>query len=154
MSVILAALAPLYGGGFTVAFLQIAALYYASAALLHFVVPRLLPVQPIQQEARNPGDVRRDALGSIGARVATLPPSIAPPARAADAPRARPRRPDSGEGSHLGAGGAAAPARLRPALHRAHQQRAGGEGLHALEPADRASSVGRRHLLRLDTRCA
>jgi hypothetical protein len=61
-------LAPLYGGGFTVAFLQIAAVYYASAALLHFVVPRALPVQHIQKEARNPGDLSRDALGSIGAR--------------------------------------------------------------------------------------
>jgi len=57
---------PLYGGGFFVAFLQLCTFYYSTAAILHFVLPRLLTLKSVQVHARSPGDVRRDALASIG----------------------------------------------------------------------------------------
>lgn len=57
---------PLYGGGFWPAFTQLALLYYSVGALLHWVVPSLLPVHGIQVSQRKPGAVARDALYSLG----------------------------------------------------------------------------------------
>jgi sterol desaturase/sphingolipid hydroxylase (fatty acid hydroxylase superfamily) len=57
---------PLHGGGFLPAFTQAVAFYYLIAALLAWVVPRLLPVRGIQPAPPRPGDVWRDATGSIG----------------------------------------------------------------------------------------
>jgi sterol desaturase/sphingolipid hydroxylase (fatty acid hydroxylase superfamily) len=59
---------PLYGGGFLPAFAQLAAFYYALAAVLYWLVPRVLPVKCIQKEARGEGEPLRDAVASIGAR--------------------------------------------------------------------------------------
>jgi Delta7-sterol 5-desaturase len=61
-------LMPLYGGGFTVAWIQIAVFYYTSGILLHYVAPALLPVKNIQVQPRGSGDIGRDALGSLGTR--------------------------------------------------------------------------------------
>ncbi|KAJ9519878.1 hypothetical protein QJQ45_014604 [Haematococcus lacustris] len=63
---LLAQAMPLYGGGFWPAFTQLALLYYSVGALLHWVVPSLLPVQGIQVSQRKPGAVARDALYSLG----------------------------------------------------------------------------------------
>lgn len=58
---------PLYGGGFATAFFQLLIFYYGCGALLHFVVPRILPVKHVQcPDKRKPGDVERDALFSLG----------------------------------------------------------------------------------------
>ena len=58
---------PLFGGGFAVALTQLSTFYYLVAFLLHSVVPALLPSLPsVQKEPRATGDVRRDALASIG----------------------------------------------------------------------------------------
>lgn len=59
-------LTPLYGGGFLVAFAQAATFYYLVAALLCWIVPRLLPVRGIQPSPPRPGDLARDAKGSLG----------------------------------------------------------------------------------------
>ncbi|KAG2483646.1 hypothetical protein HYH03_017522 [Edaphochlamys debaryana] len=59
-------LVPLYGGGFWVAFTQLVVFYYTVGALLHFVVPRIVPVKGIQVQPRKQGDVLRDAIYSIG----------------------------------------------------------------------------------------
>jgi sterol desaturase/sphingolipid hydroxylase (fatty acid hydroxylase superfamily) len=61
-----APLRPLHGGGFCPAFFQAASFYYAVAALLAWVVPRLLPVRGIQPAPPRPGDAWRDARGSVG----------------------------------------------------------------------------------------
>ena len=57
----------LVGQGFWVAFLQAVSFYYAAGAAIHYVIPRLAPVQSIQKHARGAHDVRRDALCSLGA---------------------------------------------------------------------------------------
>lgn len=62
----MALLSPLYGGGFLVAFAQLAAFYYPLGVLLHIIVPALLPVRGIQKEPRGAGEPLRDALASIG----------------------------------------------------------------------------------------
>ncbi|KXZ52174.1 hypothetical protein GPECTOR_10g803 [Gonium pectorale] len=59
-------LRPLYGGGFWVAFAQLAVFYYSVGALLHWALPRLLRVQAIQTQPRKKGEVLRDAFYSIG----------------------------------------------------------------------------------------
>lgn len=59
-------LQPLYGGGFLVAYAQLCAFYYVCAAVLHHLVPNLLPVTAIQHEQRKPGSVSRDAVYSLG----------------------------------------------------------------------------------------
>lgn len=59
-------LGPLYGGGFWVAFRQLAAVYYAAAVVLHYVVPAVLPVKSVQKGQRRKGQVTAEALYSIG----------------------------------------------------------------------------------------
>lgn len=41
--------------------------YYAAAVILHYVVPRLLPVKSVQKASPRPGQVAFEALYSIGA---------------------------------------------------------------------------------------
>lgn len=60
-------LLPLYGGGFGPAVGQLVAFYYVTGCIIHFAVPRLIPVQHIQKHARGKHDVWRDALYSLGA---------------------------------------------------------------------------------------
>lgn len=60
---------PLYGGGFLVAALQVSAVYYGTAILLHWLVPQIWSVKSIQVQPRQPGQVAREALFSLG----TLP---------------------------------------------------------------------------------
>lgn len=69
-------LPPLWGGGFPVAFAQLFVFYYASGALLHWVVPALGPLKGIQDAPRKPGEVARDAASSIGARAAPSSGSV------------------------------------------------------------------------------
>lgn len=57
---------PLYGGGFGVALVQLLLFYYGCGALLHYVIPSLFPIKPIQPTRPTPEDIRRDALCSIG----------------------------------------------------------------------------------------
>jgi hypothetical protein len=64
------------GGGFFVAYAQVCAFYYAAAALLHHVVPAVLPVKSVQVEARKEGSVERDALYSLGERLPTMCPRM------------------------------------------------------------------------------
>jgi hypothetical protein len=59
-------LVPLYGGGFWVAFTQLVVFYYTVGAILHSVLPRVIPVHGIQQQQRKKGEVLRDAFYSIG----------------------------------------------------------------------------------------
>ncbi len=40
--------------------------YYGGAFLLHFVAPLLLPVQSVQVGSRRPGQVKKEALNSLG----------------------------------------------------------------------------------------
>lgn len=56
----------LTGGGFLVALGQVTAVYYALAALLHFVVPRLLPVRSVQKGEPKMGQARTEALNCVG----------------------------------------------------------------------------------------
>lgn len=60
------ALYPLYGGGCWVAFSQLAIFYYGCGAILHYAVPRVLRVRNIQTAERQPGEVARDAITSLG----------------------------------------------------------------------------------------
>ena len=57
----------LYGGGFLVAALQVSAVYYGTAILLHWLVPQIWSVKSIQVQPRQPGQVAREALYSLGA---------------------------------------------------------------------------------------
>ncbi len=57
---------PLYGGGLLVALAQVAVVYYAVAAVLHCVVPRLLRPPSIQPAPRRAGQAWREARNSIG----------------------------------------------------------------------------------------
>lgn len=59
---------PLVGGGYGVALLQVSLVYYVAAAVLHYVVPALVSVQSVQHASPKPGQVRQEALRSIGAR--------------------------------------------------------------------------------------
>eukprot|EP00775_Hariotina_reticulata_P003455 gene3455-3726_t len=59
-------MAPLWGGGFLVAFSQLSLFYYVLGAVLHFVVPWLCQVKGIQEQQRRPGEVTRDAVNSLG----------------------------------------------------------------------------------------
>jgi len=52
--------------GFAVAFLQASSVYYLTAILLHYVVPRALPVSSVQKGARKQGQVCREATNCIG----------------------------------------------------------------------------------------
>ena len=63
---------PLYGGGFTAAFLQLTVFYYTFGVLLHYIVPLISSVKGIQEQPRKPGDVSRDALQSLGKVVAEI----------------------------------------------------------------------------------
>ena len=56
----------LYGAGFFVALQQICVVYYVACIFIHWVIPRALPVQNIQVQSRQPGQVRREALASQG----------------------------------------------------------------------------------------
>ncbi|CAD7703495.1 unnamed protein product [Ostreobium quekettii] len=56
----------LFGRGFWAALWQCASVYYACAALLHFVVPQIFPVRRIQSAERKRGEVERDAFCSLG----------------------------------------------------------------------------------------
>ena len=56
----------LFGGGFSAAVVQLVVFYYTAACIMHFVVPRLLPVKSIQKAVRGRQDVWRDALFSLG----------------------------------------------------------------------------------------
>jgi hypothetical protein len=57
---------PLWGGGFLVAFTQLAVFYYALGAVLHFLLPLISSVKHIQEQQRRPGEVSRDAVSSLG----------------------------------------------------------------------------------------
>jgi len=59
-------LPPLTGGGFWVAFAQVALVYYGFAAAIHWLIPRLFAVESVQVGQRRPGQVRKEALLSIG----------------------------------------------------------------------------------------
>jgi sterol desaturase/sphingolipid hydroxylase (fatty acid hydroxylase superfamily) len=57
---------PLYGGGFFVAFAQVATVYYTTAAFLHWIVPIWFPVSSVQKSATpRPGQAAREALNSV-----------------------------------------------------------------------------------------
>jgi hypothetical protein len=114
-------LAPLCGGGFLVAFLQIVALYYPAAILLHYIVPSILPVKTIQVQPRNPGDITRDALGSIGEPGLSLCSPRTPQNWILTVPRTRCCRPNSSQGWNLDFSGATAQQGLWPAVHRPHR---------------------------------
>ena len=60
-------LPPLTGGGFWVAFAQVALVYYGFAAAIHWVIPRFFEVESVQVGKRRPGQVKKEALLSIGA---------------------------------------------------------------------------------------
>lgn len=57
---------PLYGGGFWVAFAQACAVYYAAAAVLHYVVPRLVAVASVQVGKPKEGQVAQEAINCLG----------------------------------------------------------------------------------------
>lgn len=57
---------PLYGGGFWVAFTQACVVYYAAAAALHFVVPRLWAVSSVQVGKPKEGQVASEAINCLG----------------------------------------------------------------------------------------
>lgn len=59
-------LPPLTGGGFWVAFAQVALVYYGFAAAIHWLIPRFFAVESVQVGKRRPGQVRKEALLSIG----------------------------------------------------------------------------------------
>ena len=59
-------LPPLTGGGFWVAFAQVALVYYGFAAAIHWAIPTFFAVESVQVGERRPGQVRREALLSIG----------------------------------------------------------------------------------------
>lgn len=56
----------LYGDGLAVAYLQCCLVYYAGAAFLYYVMPIVLPRPSVQKGTRKPGQVRREALLSLG----------------------------------------------------------------------------------------
>ena len=56
----------LYGGGYINALLQTSFTYYIACIILHWVAPRLLHVESIQVQSRQPGQVRREAFNSLG----------------------------------------------------------------------------------------
>lgn len=57
---------PLYGGGFWVAFTQACLVYYAAAAALHFLVPRVMSVSSVQVGKPKQGQVLNEAINCIG----------------------------------------------------------------------------------------
>lgn len=56
----------LYGGGYINALLQTSCTYYIACIVLHWIAPRILPVQSIQVQSRQPGQVSREAFNSLG----------------------------------------------------------------------------------------
>ncbi|GMH38599.1 hypothetical protein BSKO_06483 [Bryopsis sp. KO-2023] len=60
------AVLPLYGGGFRVAFSQLAIFYYGCGVVLHYVAPIIFRVRRIQSVERKLGEVTRDAFVSSG----------------------------------------------------------------------------------------
>ncbi len=56
----------LYGGGYINALLQTSCTYYIACIVLHWIAPRVLPVQNIQVQSRQPGQVSREAFNSLG----------------------------------------------------------------------------------------
>lgn len=64
---------PLYGGGFCAAYVQLLIFYYSVGAVLHLVVPAILPVQGIQKQERGSSDVSRDMVSSLGASAVASP---------------------------------------------------------------------------------
>jgi hypothetical protein len=63
----------LYGGGFSLAIVQLLAFYYTAGCILHYLVPSIFPVVSIQEHERRPGDVQRDCLHSLGVTLHGLP---------------------------------------------------------------------------------
>lgn len=61
-----ALLGPLYGGGFWVAFRQLAAVYYLAAFVLHYVAPRVFPVRSVQVAQPRKNQVAWEAIYSLG----------------------------------------------------------------------------------------
>ena len=59
-------LPPLYGGGYCIAFLQIFFVYYGASIAIHWLGPLVFPVKSIQVQPRQPGQVRREAINSLG----------------------------------------------------------------------------------------
>lgn len=49
------------------AVLQVAVVYYGACIALHWIGPGILPVKSVQVQQRQPGQVRREALYSLGA---------------------------------------------------------------------------------------
>jgi hypothetical protein len=66
MSLSFARLPPLTGGGFWVAFAQVALVYYGFAAAIHWAIPVLFEVESVQVGNRRPGQVKKEALLSRG----------------------------------------------------------------------------------------
>lgn len=56
-----------------VAFSQLCVVYYATAVLLHYIVPSIARVKSVQNRPRSSGQVRREALQSIGTCVFAPP---------------------------------------------------------------------------------
>lgn len=56
----------LYGGGYINALLQTACTYYFACIVLHWIAPGILPVQSIQVQSRQPGQITREAFNSLG----------------------------------------------------------------------------------------
>ena len=65
-SIIAPVLGPLYGGGFWPALAQLCLFYNSVGAILHWVVPALVPVHSIQANLHKPGVVLRDSIYSFG----------------------------------------------------------------------------------------
>ena len=61
-----ASMPPLTGGGFWVAFAQVSLVYYGFAAAIHWVIPAFFEVESVQVGERRKGQVRKEALLSIG----------------------------------------------------------------------------------------
>jgi hypothetical protein len=140
-------LTPLYGGGFWVAYAQLCLFYYSVGALLHFVLPRLVPVHGIQQQPRKRGEVARDAFYSLGecalsALGAASAHHVAEPFQGAASGRLGPacgalmcaRRPAGCQGRRVGGRGGPSCPRVGPDVRRAHLRLASGEAQRLLGP--------------------
>lgn len=59
-------LPPLYNGGYCVAFLQVCFVYYGASIAIHWLGPLVFAVKSIQVQPRQAGQVRREAINSLG----------------------------------------------------------------------------------------
>ena len=57
----------LYGDGFATAYVQCCLVYYLGAAFLRYVVPVVLPRPSVQKGKPRPGQIRKEAILSLGA---------------------------------------------------------------------------------------